>query len=132
HAFQCARSWISDQQWLRRRVDGGNGSRRPNKGRADTTYPADGEPASSMRRGNEYHTLDVGSVNKEKRFFKQLARLAPKWRLRGGGGKMIPPNLVVGVGDHQSTNHSAHTVTNQNDTLVVWKHTTDSIKVASK
>src|SRR6476661_9158669 len=23
HAFQCARGWISDQQWFRRRVDGG-------------------------------------------------------------------------------------------------------------
>ena len=76
HAFQRARGWISDQQWLRRRVDGGKGSRSPNKGGADTTYPAGGEPASSMRRGNEYHTLDVWSVNKEKRFFNQLARLA--------------------------------------------------------
>lgn len=48
HAFQCARGWISDQQWFRRRVDGGKGSRSPDKGRADTTYPAGGEPASSM------------------------------------------------------------------------------------
>src|SRR6476620_1803690 len=76
HAFQRARGWISDQQWLRRRVDGGKGSRSPDKGGADTTYPVGGEPASSMRRGNEYHTLDVWSVNKEKRFFNQLARLA--------------------------------------------------------
>ena len=45
HAFQCARGWISDQQWFRRRVDGGKGSRSPDKGRADTTYPAGGEPA---------------------------------------------------------------------------------------
>src|SRR4029077_18133829 len=63
HAFQCARGWISDQQWFCRRVYGGKGSRSPYKGRADTTYPAGGEPASSMRRGNEYHTLDVRSVN---------------------------------------------------------------------
>jgi len=31
HAFQCARGWISDQQWFRRRVDGGKGSRSPDK-----------------------------------------------------------------------------------------------------
>jgi hypothetical protein len=52
--------------------------------------------------------------------------------LRGGGGKVIAPDLVACIGDHQSANHSAHTVTNQNDTLVVWKHAPDSIKVASK
>src|SRR6476646_294991 len=64
HAFQCARGWISDQQWFRRRVDGGKGSRSPDKGRADTTYPASGEPAAAVRRGNEYYTLDIPAVIK--------------------------------------------------------------------
>ena len=76
HAFQRARGWISDQQWLRRRVDGGKGSRSSNKGGADTTYSAGGEPASAMRRGNEYHTLDVWTVIKQKGFFNQVTRLA--------------------------------------------------------
>src|SRR6478736_4407013 len=71
-----ARGWISDQQWFRRRVDGGKGSRSPDKGRADTTYPAGGEPASSMRRGNEYHTLDIWTVIKQEGFFDHFARPA--------------------------------------------------------
>jgi hypothetical protein len=41
--FSVARGWISDQQWFRRRVDGGKGSRSPDKGRADTTYSAGGD-----------------------------------------------------------------------------------------
>src|SRR4029077_13654496 len=77
HAFQCARGGMSDPQWVRRRVNRGTRSRSPDKGRADTTYPAGGEPASSMRRGNEYRTLDVRSVNKEKRIFNQPTRLYP-------------------------------------------------------
>ena len=76
HAFQCARGWISDQQWFRRRVDGGKGSRSPDKGRADTTYPAGGEPASSMRRGNEYHTLDIWTVI-NKRDSSTILRVPP-------------------------------------------------------
>jgi hypothetical protein len=52
--------------------------------------------------------------------------------LAGGGGKVSAPDFVACVGDHQSTNHSAHAVTDRNDTLVVWKQALDSIKVTSK
>src|ERR1700719_1414507 len=61
---------------FRRRVDGGKGSRSPDEGRADTTYPAGGEPASSMRRGNEYHTLDIWTVIKQEGSFDHFARPA--------------------------------------------------------
>src|SRR6476469_10862403 len=69
HAFQCARGWISGQQGFRRCVDGGKGSRSPDKARADATYPASGEPAAAVRRGNEYYTLDIPAVIKQEGFF---------------------------------------------------------------
>src|SRR5690349_8327221 len=66
------------------------------------------------------------------RFLQKFARVARYRGFRGRRGKKISPDFITRVCDHQSTNHSAHAVTDQDDALVIWEDALDPIQILAE
>src|SRR4051794_8709697 len=69
---------------------------------------------------------------KDERLFQKFSCVA---RQRSSGrrrGKKIAPDLVARIRDHQSANHSAHAVTDQDDALVIWECARDPVQVLAE
>src|SRR5947199_10807632 len=85
-----------------------------------------------MWRRNKYDALNVGSMIENKCFLEKFARIGRErclgWRCR----EIIAPNFVPRICDHESTNQSAHAVTDQDDALVIWECASDPIKILAE
>ena len=85
-----------------------------------------------MRRRNKYHPLNVRPMIKDERLFQEFARVACQRSFRRRRGKKFMPNFVARICDHESTNHPAHAVTDQDDALVIWECALDPIKILAE
>src|SRR6266480_5200303 len=69
---------------------------------------------------------------KNKCFLQQFARVARQRSFGRRRGKKIVPDFVASIRDHQSTNQSAHAVTDQDHALVVGEGALDSIEILAE
>src|SRR5437667_4429570 len=85
-----------------------------------------------MWRRNKYDALNVGSMIENKCFLEKFARIGRErclgWRCR----EIIAPNFVARICDHESTNQSAHAVTDQDDALAIWECAPDPIEILAE
>src|SRR6266404_4004536 len=132
NAIKLARCGIGDEKGLGRSVNRREQPGSPNEGGADAANPVRRQCTATVWRGNEYNSLYLGPMIENEYFLKQPARLASQSSLCRTRAKESAPDFVVGIGDHQPANHSAHAVADENNPLLSRKRSFHTIEVTAE